>query len=125
MSFGIELMGECFPVPTLTACTATEATDITSDSYTANWTYPENEVVDYWVVNRTKYTGSEISTEQLVAEAPGLVIEGFNECDKESYTVQSYRLGYLSPESNVIFVDHLGVTESRPSTDWCSRASRA
>lgn len=110
MSFGIELMGECFPVPTLTACTATEATDITSDSYTANWTYPENEVVDYWVVNRTKYTGSEISTEQLVAEAPGLVIEGFNECDKESYTVQSYRLGYLSPESNVIFVDHLGVT---------------
>lgn len=109
-SFGIELRGKCFPVPTLTACTATDATDITSDSYVANWTYPENEVIDYWVVNRTKYSGGSMSTEQLVAEGPGLLIDGFGESDKESYTVQSYRLGYLSPESNVIFVDHLGIT---------------
>lgn len=109
-SFGIEMIGECFPVPTITACTATDATDITAESYTANWTYPENEVIDYWVVNRTKYVGSTITTEQIVAEAPGITIDGFNESDKESYTVQSYRLGYLSPESNVIFVDHLGIT---------------
>ncbi len=109
-SFGIELTGECLPVPTLTACTATEATDITSESYTANWTYPENEVIDYWIVNRTKYSGTTISTEQIVAEAPGIVIDGFNDSDRESYTVQSYRLGYLSPESNVIFIDHLGIT---------------
>lgn len=109
-SRGVNLIGECFPVPTLSACTATSATDITSDSYVANWTYPETDVVDYWIVNRTKYVGGTPTTEEILAEQPGHLIEGFNESDRESYTVQSYRLGYLSPVSNVIFVDHMGIS---------------
>lgn len=109
-SLGVELKGECLDVPTLTACTATAATDITSDSYVANWTYPATETIDYWVINRTKYIKGTTAFEQVLAEEPGTMIDGFDESDSESYTVQSVRLGYTSPESNVIFVDHLGVT---------------
>ncbi len=107
---GVGLMGECLPVPELTACTATEATDITSDSYVANWISPADEVVDYWVVNRTKYINGSPVTEQLVSEETSLQIDGFDKSDSESYTVQSVRLGHYSPESNVIYVAHDGVT---------------
>ena len=109
-SRAITLIGECLEVPTLTACTATDATDITSDSYRANWISPEGEVVDYWIVNRTRFVGGKATTEEVLAEEPGIIIEGFNESESESYSVQSVRLGYRSPESNVIFVAHSGVT---------------
>lgn len=109
-SRGVALIGECLPVPTLTACTATEATDITSDSYRANWTSPEGEDVDFWIVTRTIYRGGEATVEKIEAEAPGIIIEGFGQSDSESYSVRSSRLGYTSPESNVIFVDHTGIT---------------
>ena len=112
-SLGVELRGECLPVPTLTACTATEASDITETSYCANWTYPADEVVDYWNVTRTKYVNGTQSEEVVMAEEPGAIMEGFDESDSESYYVQSVRLGYTSPASNVIFVDHLGITGVR------------
>lgn len=109
-SRGIELRGECFDLPSLTACTATAATDITSDSYTANWTYPENEVIDYWIITREKYTSGVVTVEEIAAEGPGYTIDGFGESDREAYSVQSVRLGYRSPASNVIFVEHSGIT---------------
>jgi len=112
-SIGIILRGECLPVPVLTACTALPATDITADSYTANWTSPVGEVVDYWIVNRQIYRGGDVVSEQIEAEAPGCHIDGFGDSDREAYTVQSYRLGYRSPESNVIFVDRAGITGVR------------
>jgi hypothetical protein len=109
-SRGITLRGSCLEVPTLTACTALAATDITSDSYVANWTAPEDEVIDYYIVNRTRYVNGQATLEELVAEDTQLLIDDFNGSDKEAYTVQSVRLGHRSPESNVIFVDHSGVT---------------
>lgn len=109
-SRGIELRGECLAVPTLSAPTATDPTDITTTSYTANWTIPSNNVADYFIINRTKYVNGSATTEQIVAEESGTVITGFDQSDKESYTVQSVRLGYTSPESNVVYVSHAGVT---------------
>ena len=109
-SRAITLIGECLEVPVLTACTATEATDITSDSYRANWISPEGEVVDYWIVNRTRFVGGKATTEEVLAEEPGIIIEGFNDSESESYSVQSVRLGYRSPESNVLCVAHSGIT---------------
>lgn len=106
----VRLIGECLDVPTLTACTATAATDITADSYRANWTYPANETIDYWVINRTRYVGGSATAEEVIAEAPGFIIEDFDESDSESYSVQSVRLGYRSPASNVVFVGHSGIT---------------
>lgn len=108
-SIGVALKGECLPMPVLTACTATDATDIMPDRYTANWTAPEGDVIDYYVVTRTKYSGSDVVTEELVAEDTSLEIVGFDESDRESYSVQSVRLDVRSPMSNVIFVDHSGI----------------
>ncbi|MBJ2188368.1 MAG: ribonuclease [Muribaculaceae bacterium] len=106
----VRLIGECLEVPTLTACTATDPTDITNDSYRANWTYPANETVDYWVINRTRYVSGTATAEEVLAEAPGTIIEDFDQSDSESYSVQSVRLGYRSPASNVVFVAHAGIT---------------
>ena len=109
-SRSVSLSGSCLEVPVLTACTATAATDITEDSYRANWTYPENEVVDYWVIKRTIYSGDDVTVEEIVSEEAGsVIIDGFAASRSEAYTVQSVRLGYRSPESNVVFVEHSGV----------------
>lgn len=110
-SRGIILIGECLDVPTLSAITALPATDIMADSYVANWEIPAGDVVDYYIVNRTRNVNGESFTEELEAEGNSLVIDGFGESDSESYTVQSVRLGYRSTESNVIFVEHAGVSE--------------
>ncbi len=113
-SVGVGFRGQCFAVPVLTAPTATAASDVTATSYTANWTPVDGEVVDYWVVNRTKYDGKSTGTEQLLAEEPYLVIEDF--CGNESYTVQSVRLGVYSPESNSISVNSAGITTVEANT---------
>ncbi len=109
-SRGITLSGSCLEVPTLSACTATDATDITEDSYRANWTYPANETVDYWIVTRTIYSGGDVAVEEIEADEPGIEIVGFAASDSEAYSVQSVRLGFRSPQSNVIFVDHSGIS---------------
>ncbi len=109
-SRGIALIGQCLEVPTLSACTATNATNITSDSYCANWTTPTADVVDYWIVTRTRYSGGNVTQEEVLAEESGVQINDFDESDSESYSVQSVRLGYRSPMSNVIFVDHAGIS---------------
>ncbi|MCM1452356.1 MAG: endonuclease [Clostridium sp.] len=108
-SRGVALIGECLPVPTLSACTALPAADITSDSYLASWTCPD-DVVDYYEVTRTMYSGGGSKEEKLVAEGTELTITDFDENERESYYVRSVRLGYYSDPSNVVFVDHLGIT---------------
>lgn len=109
-SRNVDVLGECFPVPVLSACTATAPTDIESDRYVANWEAPSGEVIDYYMVTRTVYTGAEVYTEELPAEETSLEILGFDQSDRESYSVQSVRLGKRSPMSNVVFVDHSGIT---------------
>lgn len=108
-SRAVTLLGECKAVPTLSACTATAASDITPDSYTANWTCPDEDV-DYFVLTRTRYIGNNVTTEELVSETNSLEITDFADSDRESYTVQSESVGVRSPMSNVIFVEHAGIT---------------
>ena len=111
-SRGVELRGECLERPTLTAPVATAATDITATSYTANWTPAEGDVVDYYVVTRTRYNAGIPTVEEIVADETGIVIDEFDLSDSESYSVHSVRLGVESPESNVIFVSHAGITDA-------------
>ncbi|MDE6267414.1 MAG: endonuclease [Muribaculaceae bacterium] len=106
----ITLHGECLPMPVLHTLTALPATDITESGYTANWEVPEDDVVDYYVVTRTRYSNGNSSAEELVAQDNWLEIDDFNESTSESYTVQSVRLGERSEPSNVIFVQHSGLT---------------
>ncbi len=108
-SRGISLIGQCLEVPTLTALTALPATDITDDSYTANWEMPADGIADYFIVTRTRYVGGTATAEELVAETNSLIIDDFKASDSESYSVQTVRLGYRSPASNVIFVEHDGI----------------
>ncbi|MCM1348895.1 MAG: endonuclease [Firmicutes bacterium] len=109
----VKLRGECLPVPTLTAPVATEATDITSDTYTANWDIPANETIDYYMVTLRRYDkNGNVTVEELPAENNELEITGFAADDYHTYSVQSSRLGILSPASNVITVRHTSAIES-------------
>ena len=110
-SVGVALRGECLPVPQLSALTATAATNIESDRYMANWSTAPEDIIDYYMVTRTRYVGSDVFTEELPAEDNFLEIVGFDQSDSESYSVQAVRLGYRSPMSNVVFVDHSGVAD--------------
>jgi len=109
-SRAVVLRGACLEVPVLTACTATAASDIQADRYTANWTAPSNEVIDYYMVTRTRYVGSNTYEEKLPAEDTSLEITGFDESDSEAYYVESVRLNTYSPKSNVVFVNHSGIS---------------
>ena len=107
-SRGVALMGECLEVPSLTAPVALPASDITDDSYMANWEEP-SEVVDYYIVTRTQYINGNSSSEEILAESNSLLIEDFDASASESYNVRSVRLGYESPLSSEIFVYHAGI----------------
>lgn len=101
----VDLHGQAFPVPHLTALTALPPENLTADSYMARWNAPEgSEVVDYYMVNRTRYLPSGPVTTRLAAEDAFLEIDGREADVDESYTVQSVRLGYESPVSNVITI---------------------
>lgn len=99
----VELIGQAFPVPTLSRLTATAATDISDTGYTANWSLAP-EVIDYYVVNRVKYNGDDIEGEQLNSDVNYLEITDRDPAVTEVYTVQSSRLGFLSEMSNAITV---------------------
>ncbi len=104
-TFNVSIHGQAFPVPELSAPVATNATDISDNSYVAHWNLPpEGEVVDYYVVTRERYLSSGKETSRLVAEENQLEIDGRDPGVAESYTVKSVRLGFESPESNMIMV---------------------
>lgn len=108
-SLGVGFRGEGCPEPVLTAPVALPASDITDNTYRANWEIPEGEVIDYYVVTRTRIKNGTSSTETMVAEENYLDIDDFAESTSEMYTVQSCRLDVLSPVSNSIMVTHAGV----------------
>ncbi len=107
----VNFHGEAREVPTLSALTAYEASDITSDSYTASWSEAP-EVIDAYILTRNRYVGGNVITEEmeLDGETPSVTISDFNASESESYSVQSVRLGFRSPASNVVFVSHSGIS---------------
>lgn len=108
-SSAVVLTGACREVPSLSQLTATAATDITETSYIANWDETA-DLIDYYVVTRTRYESDGATVEELVAEDNFIEITEYNPSVKETYSVQSSRLGYRSIASNVITVDVAGIT---------------
>ncbi len=102
-SVRVKLIGEGCEVPVLSRLTALPATDITPDSYVANWGYAP-EVVDYYILNRTRYTADGEETEIIQSNVNSTLIEGRETGVGESYTVSSVRLGLVSEPSNEIIV---------------------
>ena len=113
-SIGIELRARCAPVPSLSRLTALGATDIAGSRYVANWTAAPEEV-DYYVITRTVYNADNVATRTETFNTD----DGTETCyafddryngEAHTYSVQSYRLGYLSEPSNVVTVDDSGLT---------------
>ena len=113
-SVGVELRARCLPIPTLTRLEALPATGITSTSYIANWRAPEEEV-DYYIITRTIYNKNTGETRTEVTTTDNSDITSYTFDDRQpdethTYSVQSYRLGYISEPSNVITIDMSGLT---------------
>ena len=109
-SRGVALRGECLEQPVLHDFRALPATDITATSYTANWEIPaqgaQEDVVDYYVVVRTKVSPSgAITKSEHVAEYNWLEVDDHQPGWGESYHVMSSRLGFYSAPTNEITVD--------------------
>lgn len=104
----VNLRGRAFPVPDLERLTATQPTNISQNSYTANWD-ATTQVIDYYVVNRIRYVGNDFETENLTSDTNYLDITDCEPSVLESYTVCSSRLGFLSEPSNMIMVNLSGV----------------
>ncbi len=99
----VTLQGEAFEVPTLSTLKATPATNISADSYQANWEESPDQI-DYYVVTRVRYTSEGPQASVLTSDFNYLVIEDRDPEVAESYTVQASRLGILSQPSNSIQV---------------------
>lgn len=102
-SVRVQLIGQGEAKPTLTPLTALPATEVTDDSYRANWVAAP-EVVDYYLVNRIRYVEDGQEAETLIADTNSLVIDGRDPEVAEAYTVSSVRLGIVSEPSNTILV---------------------
>lgn len=101
----VKMRGESLPVPSLSALKATAATEITDDGFVANWTESVDEV-DYYMLTVRHYRKGTVTEEVLSVDNTYTEVTGFAEDDYATYSVQSSRLGILSPQSNVITVDH-------------------
>ncbi len=106
----LTLRGTSVAQPVLTAPVALPATDITENSYTANWLPAEGEDVDYFVINRTSYVDGTATTDRIEVDSDAVSYEITDFCGSESYTVQSVRLGVISPESNAVSVTPTSIT---------------
>lgn len=109
-SLGVSLLGRACPIPTLHAFEALPPENVTDNSYTARWEEPD-DVVDYYIVTRTRYYTGNASSEELMAEDTKLLIDDFDPSVPESYNVRSVRLGYESPCSNEIYVDRASIDQ--------------
>ena len=111
-SVGVTLTAECKEAPSLFAVTALPATEIADGGYTASWE-PTGDEIDGYVVSRIVYNADgdiefadETNTE---ADETSVRFNDLSDGFTHTYTVQSSRLGYLSPKSNVITVSSSGV----------------
>lgn len=124
-SMTVNLRGEALETPVLSTLTAYEAADITSDTYTASWSKAPEDI-DYYVVTRSRYTeNGDVQTDEIECEETSLTITDFDASTQETYSVQSSRLGFRSPASNVVFVYHSGLGELVTDTPSQCRAIRA
>ncbi len=105
----VQLRGQALPRPALSTLTAYDASNITDNEYTANWSAAP-EVIDYYVLTRTRLMdGDQVTTTEQV-DINYLTISGCDPSVTEVYYVQSSRLGFLSPKSNSITVTPGGVS---------------
>ena len=109
-SYGADISAECLEVPTLSTINALPATDIDGQCYVAHWNAAQ-ETVDYYVVTRTVYGDNNniISSDEFTTDETSYQFDDLMTGQTHTYSVQSYRLGYLSQPSNVITVNYSAI----------------
>ena len=114
-SYSITLRGNAVEMPVFDRPVATEATNLSSAGFRANWITPSNpEVIDYYIVNFSEYVNGSRRDFSLSTDDDTPYLD-FNEAvsgANYSYTVQSVRYGEKSQESNVVNVSlSAGISE--------------
>lgn len=104
-SFAAEISASCLPAPALMPVVALDAV-VEGNNYTARWE-PANVNVDFYMVTRTVYGPDNdiISSDEFNTEETTYTFNDLEAGQTHTYFVQSSRLGYLSPTSNVITVN--------------------
>lgn len=104
-SIAVTLSGEALEMPTLTTLTALEPTDLTDNSYTANWNpVAAGEIADYYVLTRTRLVDGNQETETYETGETSYQISDRDPSVAETYYVQYSRLGILSEPSNEVYI---------------------
>lgn len=114
---GVPLTATCLEAPTLTTPVATDAINITDNSFTATWNLA-TETVDYYNVHHCIYSGNTLLSEETVhVETEDLGESTIGMCEftdlaagnTHTYRVQSSRLGCDSEWSNTITLATSGI----------------
>ncbi len=105
-SVATEISASCLPAPTLKPVVALDASIGGDGQYTARWE-PSSDDVDYYLVTRTVYGAANevLSSDEFSTEETSYLFDDLEAGQSHTYFVQSSRLGYLSPASNVITVN--------------------
>jgi endonuclease I len=115
----IPLTAVAYIKPDLSTLTAYEASNVSDNSYVANWSVAP-ETIDCYVVTRITYPESGPEMEQYTSVSNSMEIVNRNPLVTETYYVQSSRIGYLSEPSNTITVaantSVMGVEAYQPLT---------
>ena len=82
---------------------------MTATSYRASWSEAP-ETVDYYVLTRTVYDGSTLTTTEYLIDETSCDFDDLKPGETHTYSVKSSRLGYRSVASNEITVSSAGVT---------------
>lgn len=116
-SIAVNLRGEALAVPEMTALHALPATDVTDNSYTANWEAAKG-VADYYIVTRVRYREGGAEAETYETGETSYVMSDRDSNVAESYSVTYSRLNIESPESNSIYVAASGINDVREDTPF-------
>lgn len=116
-SIAVNLRGEALAVPEMTALNALPATEVTDDSYRANWEAAKG-VADYYTVTRVRYREGDTEAETYETGETSYVMTDRDPKVAESYTVTYNRLNVESPESNSVYVAASGINDPVDETPF-------
>lgn len=114
--FVVEMKGSAHETPVFDRVVATEATNVSSAGFRANWQTPANpSTVDYYVVNVSEYEGGSVSAVSVATDGSETYLDytDVRSGATYSYTVQSVRFDERSEESNVVYVQPASVSDAR------------
>ncbi len=116
-SIAVTLTGQSVDVPALGSVLALPATDITDNSYTANWKAAPTQA-DYYTLTRVRYNPDAEEIDTYETSELYYNISDRNPLIPESYYVTYNYLGVESPLSNSIYIAASGINDPRSDSPF-------